>query len=328
MSAAVATMSASHAMLPPLAIPTKSRSQSRSDAIAMYPTSPLGVFPPPAPPARRSLRDRCGVSLTLEIDAPFKTGKMPGPWSPKGHLQPHRSNLPRRRANPAKPRFANFQDVKTPIFETPKPKAAEPTPAPAPAPLPTPLQPPKANDPHLQAIIPSVYVAFGQDTDRSYEEGFTHIVDICYASGVAFTGGSAERRWEGRVQRLRLVLPETARKWEGRAALELSGPQLRAARDFIAEGLPQSLAALPDQDTVRVLVTAPAGRPTDAMCVLGCYLAFVAGRDAESILRCIDEEESILSVWKGEVSGDEIERIEKIARAWSWLSAVAPGHAS
>ncbi len=326
------------ATLPSFAILTKSRSHSstRADAIAMYPTSPIGVFPPPAPKARHSLRDRCGISLTLEIEAPFKPTKVPGPWSPKGHLQPHRSNLPRRR-NP-KPCFASYQDVKPTVTVQPLKPAVAPAPAaalPFPAPQ-TPQQPHKASEPHLQAIIPAVWVAFGQEAEakgakRPYEEGFTHIVEICYAHGsVAFTGGSAERRWEadsgrgmGGVQRLRLVLPEHARKWEGRAALALTNPQLRAARDFIAEGLPQSLAVLPEQGAVRVLVTAPAGRPTDAMCVLGCYLAFVAGRDAESILQCIDEEESILSVWKGEVSGDEIERIEKMARAWSCLSAVA-----
>ncbi|KAI0752816.1 hypothetical protein C8Q80DRAFT_1267302 [Daedaleopsis nitida] len=314
-----------HAALPPLALAASGRSKSRSDAIAMYPTSPLGVFPPPAPSVRRPLRDRCGFDLTLQIEAPYKSGTKPlGVWSPKGHLQPHR--LPRRR-NP-KPCFANFKDVKTPTFEQPKQPALAPAPAaPAPA-LPTPLSPPKCDDPQLQAIIPAVWVAFNQANGGAYEEGFTHIVEICYAKGVAFTGGSAERRWEGRVQRIRLVLPESARKWEGRAALALNGPQLRAARDFIAEALPESVASQPDQTAVKVLVSTPAGRPTDAMCVLGCYLAFVAGKDAESILQCIDDEESIASVWKGEVSGDEMERIEKIARAWSWLSAVGPGRRS
>ncbi|RPD57842.1 hypothetical protein L226DRAFT_540189 [Lentinus tigrinus ALCF2SS1-7] len=327
-------MSAATTGLPPLVIPTMSRTRSKSrvDAITMYPTSPLGVFPPPgpAPLIRRSLRDRCGVNLTLEIDAPFKSlrvSHVQGPWSPKGHIQPHRTNLPRRR-NP-KPCFANFKDVKVEFPKPPTPKAQTPIPpavapvafvAPVPADIPTPLQPPKADETHLQPIIPALWVAFGQALNRSYEEGFTHIVDICYAD---VAKGTSERVWEDRVQRLKLTLPEAARKWEGRAALALTDAQLRTARDFIAECLPQSIAALPDQTDVRVLVATPPGRPTDAMCVLGCYLAFVAGRDVETVLQCIDEEDCILSAWKGEVSGEEMERIEKIARGWSWLSAVA-----
>ncbi|KAI0701007.1 hypothetical protein C8T65DRAFT_279215 [Cerioporus squamosus] len=312
-------------VLPPLVIPTMARTKSKSrvDAITMYPTSPLGVFPPPAPVIRRSLRDRCGVSLTLEIEAPFKSLRVQGPWSPKNNTQPHRTNLPRRR-NP-KPCFANFKDVSV---EFPKPRTPKAAPAPAPvtipvpapADIPTPLQPPKAHETHMQPVIPALWVAFGQPHDRSYEAGFTHIVDICYSD--AATGGSSEQLWEGRVQRLKLVLPEAARKWEGRAALALTDAQLRTARDFMAQGLPQAVASLPDQTDVRVLVTTPPGRPTDAMCVLGCYLAFVAGRDVDTVLRCIDEEECILSAWKGEVSGEETERIEKIARAWSWLSTV------
>ena len=316
--------------LPPLVIPTMSRtlSKSRPDA---YPTSPLGVFPPPgpAPVIRRSLRDRCGVSLTLEIEAPFKSLRLShaqGPWSPKGHTQPHRNNLPRRR-NP-KPCFTNFKDVHVEFPKPPTPKAQTPIPAaasvqfvaPVPADIPTPLQPPKADETHMQPIIPALWVAFSQAVDRSYEEGFTHIVDICYGSNAK---GTSERIWEGRVQRLKLTLPESARKCEGRAGLALTDAQLRTARDFIAECLPQSIAALPDQTDIRVLVTTPPGRPTDAMCVLGCYLAFVAGREVDTVLRCIDEEDCILSAWKGEVSGEETERIEKIARGWSWLSTIA-----
>ena len=99
--------------------------------------------------------------------------------------------------------------------------------------------------------------------------------------------------------------------------------QLGAARDFIGECLPKELAALPEQESVRVLVTTPPGQPTDAMCVVGCYLGFAAGLGVEEILRCVDEEECILSVWKGEVSGEEVERIEEVARGWSWLTAAA-----
>ncbi|KAI0327905.1 hypothetical protein GY45DRAFT_1222866, partial [Cubamyces sp. BRFM 1775] len=277
--------------------------KSRSDAITLYPSSPLKVFPPPAPVIRRPLRERCGVSLTLHIDAPFKPAKVPGPWSPKGHLQPHRNHLPRRR-NP-KPCFATFHEKSA---STPTPYA---------------FNPPKAEEPRLQAIIPALWVAFARsDTDRAHEAGFSHVVEICYASTTtAYDAGSSERYWDGdaKVQRLRLALPEPARSNQ---RLALSDAQLRAARDFIAECLPRDVAALPEQSAVRVLVTVPQGRPTDAMCLVGCYLAFVAEQSAEAILRCIDEEESVESVWKGEVSGDEAERIDRVARSWSWLSSV------
>ncbi|KAI9059907.1 hypothetical protein FKP32DRAFT_1097413 [Trametes sanguinea] len=311
--------------LPALVIPSKSR--SRSEQIALYPSSPLKVFPPPAPAIRRPLRERCGVSLTLHIDAPamgFKPAKVPGPWSPKGHIQPHRSHLPRRR-NP-KACFAKFHDKHAPAVVPDHPAVRTPSPKLSPA-GPAPdysFDPPKAEEP--QAIIPALWVAFARENekDRACADGFTHVVEICYADPTAaYDAGSSERLWDGKAQRLRLALPESARKPSGRAGLALSDPQLRAGRDFIAECLPKSIAALPEQTDVRVLVVVPQGRPTDAMCLLGCYLAFVAGQSAEAILRAIDEEESILSVWKGEVSGEEMERIEKIAKSWSWLSAIA-----
>ncbi|KAI8971017.1 hypothetical protein BD414DRAFT_510615 [Trametes punicea] len=330
-TAAATTATATTRTLPTLRIPSK----SRSDVIALYPTSPLKVFPPPAPSIRRPLRERCGVSLTLHIETPAltstcKPAKVPGPWSPKGHIQPHRNHLPRRR-NP-KPCFAGFQEKHAPAAAAPTTEQ-RPKPAPAlasvPGPVPEPatsytFDPPKAEEPRLQAIIPALWVAFARRDDRSYEAGFSHVVEICYASPTspAHDSGTCERLWDGRAQRLRLALPVSARTQSGRAALALSDAQLRAARDFVAECLPKSVAALPEQTAVRVLVTVPQARPTEAMCLVGCYLAFVAGQSAEAILRCIDEEESILSVWKGEVSGDEMERIERIARSWSWLSTL------
>ncbi|KAI0645070.1 hypothetical protein C8Q79DRAFT_749794 [Trametes meyenii] len=320
MSATIATAPT----ITPLAIPSK----SRPDAISTYPSSPLKVFPPPAPTIRRPLRERCGITLTLHIDTPslsFKPSKVPGPWSPKGHIQPHRNHLPRRR-NP-KPCFVSVQEKQAPAVaehrkRAPSPAAeTQPAPTAAPAADTTPAYAfnPPTEEPRLQAIIPALWVAFAHDTDRSYEDGFTHIVEISYDGAP----GSSERSWDSKAQRLHLALPKPARKPEGRAALALGDAQLRAARDFVAECLPQSIASLPEQSSVRVLIVTPQGRPTDAMCVVGCYLAFVAGQSADAILRCIDEEDSVLSAWKGEVSGDETDRIEKIARSWSWLSAVA-----
>ena len=62
------------------------------------------------------------------------------------------------------------------------------------------------------------------------------------------------------------------------------------------------------------MIATPFGRPTDAMCVAGCYLAFISKKTVEDVLRYIDEEEDFLSVWKGEVSENEVERTEQVAR--------------
>ena len=347
--------------LTPLAIPTR----TRSAGMIVYPTTPLSVFPPPPPPVllptQMHNRMGAGVGLTLQIDSPFKPPA--GPWSPKGHIQPHRSHLPRRR-NP-KPCFQNFYATAETAAQKPKSTPAptrtpkvERVSAPAPtststsiysptAPIPTPC-PPKADEPHLQEIIPALWVAFSDSTPplssnsstststtsahEIQEAGFTHIVEIAHSAGEPSAAGSIERRWDvtRQAQRLRLVLPASAREQPqktGRAALALTDAQLCAARDFVGECLPGELAAaaLPDseQGAVRVLVTAPPGRPTDVMCVVGCYLGFAARRGVEEVLRCVDEEEAVLSVWKGEVSGEEVERIEEIARGWSWLTAAA-----
>jgi len=58
------------------------------------------------------------------------------------------------------------------------------------------------------------------------------------------------------------------------------------------------------------------------MCAAGCYLAFTSGRGVQEILRIVDDEEDMLSIWKAEVSEDEVESVEKIAKNWSWISQV------
>ena len=340
--------------MPPLALPLKITSIVHPDK---YPSSPLQVFPPPMPGARRTLRERCGVTLSLAVEYPF------GPNHKGGHTQPHRTHLPRlARRRSHKPRLpacdsSFFDGIAQPStfrvgvpFPTHSPISALKRRALAAVPA-TPAilsalqpQPPKLSEPHLQAIIPGVWVVF-DGAARAAEEGFSHVVEVFYddashdtpeasdaplaspcagPSSPSSAPKPAETRFDGATQRLRLALPGTARAYHGRAALALTDAQLRAARDFMAERLPPQLAEDPDQTAVRVLVSVPAGRPTDAMCVVGAYLAFVAGQHVEEVLRCVDDEESVLSVWKGEVSGDEVERVEKIARAWSWLSATVP----
>ena len=79
---------------------------------------------------------------------------------------------------------------------------------------------------------------------------------------------------------------------------------------------------LPEKQAVRVLISTPQRRPTDAMSVLGCYLAFASKKSVDIALRCIDDEPDFLSIWKGEVSEDELARAERVARMRSWLSGI------
>ncbi len=190
-------------------------------------------------------------------------------------------------------------------------------------------------DSSLQELIPGLYIAFsdyedspiqhGNQPGHSQEKPYTHIVNITRPTHDVDENfkGSAHESYDHSVRSLQLVLPSSAvaRMKDGqRAGLGLTELQLRVARDFLAAALPQSLASSENQSSVRVLVTAPFARPTDAMCAAACYLAFTSGQSVETILRFVDEEEDFLSVWKGEVSEDEVEKTERVARGVEWVS--------
>ncbi|KAH9949309.1 hypothetical protein B0H21DRAFT_729575 [Amylocystis lapponica] len=290
--------------------------------IELYPSSPLRQFPPPLTPVHtmRPLRERCGFNL--QIKTSFSHSATPAPWSPKGHghLQPHRNHLPRRR----KTKRITFYDD-----ESASPPQPTPAPAPVPPLVPAPVPVPAPEEQrHLQEVVPGLFFAFHTPADttsnRALEAGYTHLVDVCLPTGPdAPFAGASEQAFEGTVHRLRLVLPAAAlAPAGGRAGLALTDAQLRTARDFLAQALPYGTAAARGAAGVRVLLTTPPHRPTDAMAIAGCYLAFASGKGAETVLRYVDEEESFLSVWKGEVSGEEMERVERVARMWSWLSGI------
>jgi len=289
--------------------------------VDVYPTSPMASFPPPAPVNSRSLKERCGVTLSISTTNNPLTKNVIKVLSPKGHTQPHRNNLPRRR----KPKkcFQNFNpgDDDPTVDMKPKPVASPIIEAPAPPPAP--LQS------HLQELIPGLSIAFASgSTDESLPQSHTdkpysHIVNIIYSvEEDGSDAGTSQQTYRNGAQRLSLVLPGSAKTCAGRPGLGLSDAHLRVVRDFLAEALPRELAEQSIYSSVRILVSTPHGRPTDAMCIVGCYLSFLSGKDAETVLRYVDQEEDFLSIWKGEVSEDELERVEKIARAWSWLSQV------
>jgi len=307
-------------MLPSITIPLSAPSSQATH----YPTSPLMTLHRPQPPTHSRLRERCGFSLRITTSPPIP-GTC-GPRSPRVHVHPHRNNLPRRRPGQRK-RIVFHEDLSPAAAAEAKPHV------PSTAADPIPENPLPPADKCLQELVPGLSVAFalGDDAEarRALEDGYSHVVEICYspAGPRECAGGSAEEIREEKAQRLRLVLPSSVRASDpGRAALALSDMQLRASRDFLAQALPYTLAERPDAGGVRILITTPIGRPTDAMSVMGCYLSFVSRKSVERVLRFIDEEEDFLSVWKGEVSGDEAERAETIARSWSWLSAIAVKH--
>ncbi|KAI0343589.1 hypothetical protein BDW22DRAFT_1186151 [Trametopsis cervina] len=343
-------------------------------SMEFYPTSPLQIFPPPMP-SRQSLRSRCGVTMRLQLTTNVMGA---GGWSTKGHVQPHRHNLPRRR-NPK--RVVLHEDV---IVEVPEKKVAPAVEKPkveseakvAPLqhsqpqrnnlprrrrvnrmvvhdteddvaqvatikpvservathkktqavtsypPIEVPYVPTiPTNDAHLQILIPGVAVTFGDNIrpeqlpGDSSEEPYTHVVHIHQNH----TDEPASRReTQGKTQIMHLHVSSSANAGTTRAGLALTDAQLRAARDFMAEALPH-----PETPKgVSILVLGPHGRPTDIMCVAACYLAFVSGKSTEEVLLFIDAEEEYLSAWKGEVTEDESEKVEQIARAWSWLSNI------
>ncbi|KAH9833978.1 uncharacterized protein C8Q71DRAFT_154935 [Rhodofomes roseus] len=309
-------MAATAIQIPRLTIPAAGPS-----TIGIYPTSPLAQFPPPVPVLRTPLRERCGFTAELSLTIKTSFGQQQacsGSWSPKGHIQPHRSHLPRRRK----------AQIKRIVFYDDEPEQTQP-PAPAPGAF---VPPPKpADEPCLQEAVPGLFVAFKTESTHPHDASYTHIIDVCYPLP-GYDAGATEQAYqpEGRVHRLRLVLPEASKEPPVRAGLALTEAQLRAARDFLAQALPygsaaqQSVATRPaaDKQATRVLISTPPRRPTDAMSIVGCYLAFASRKSVDTALRCIDDEPEFLSVWKGEVSEDEVARVERVARMWSWLSGI------
>ena len=156
--------------------------------MAKYPSSPHSIFLPPGPVhiIRHSLRDHCAVSLTLENEKPSKSLRLSHAqdwWSPEEHTQPHRNSLPgRRNPKPLLPHELQAHPCRVPqapdasdaephialqfVAHVPADIRGMPLDGPPPPPPPTFLQPPKADNTHVQGIIPGLWVVFGQAFDR------------------------------------------------------------------------------------------------------------------------------------------------------------------
>ncbi|KAK7691945.1 hypothetical protein QCA50_005350 [Cerrena zonata] len=288
-----------------------------------YPTSPIISSPQASPIPPRPLRERCGVNMSLRLTTTISP--VLGPWSPKAYTQPHRVSLPRRR-KVTKRYFANIEKDDDETLVEKNETVIDLTEKS------TPVFPgaPKEQDSHIQELIPGLFVAFSEGDPNapqpgdSIEKPYSHVVNIAYPpTSEEEHKGSCNKFIVGYTQRLHITLPSSSRIAEGRPGLGLTDGHLRSIRDFIGEALPHSVASSTEESNIRVLITTPFGRPTDAMCAAGCYLAFVSGQRVESVLSYIDEEEEFLSIWKAEVSGDEMERAQKIAKAWSYLTQIA-----
>ncbi|KAI0785739.1 hypothetical protein C8Q75DRAFT_774364 [Abortiporus biennis] len=310
-------------------------------SMEIYPASPITNFPPPVVSTTQTLRERCGFNANLRITTGFNSSQTL--WSPKLQTQPHKSNLPRRR-NPKK-RIVFEVQTPTPKFEEPPQIHTEPE-----VTLTVPFDnslnaafdaahtvPKPEDSDHLQELIPGLHIAFSDgssDTELSghtVEKPYTHVVNICYPKDVgdSFIGTTDEHYdLSSRVRKLTIILPASAPvavAGTPRAGLGLSDSQLRVVRDFLAQALPHFLASQANQSVANVLITTPHRRPTDVMAAAGCYLAFSSGKSVNTVLGYVDEEEDFLSIWKAEVSEDEMERAENIARGWSWVPGTVAG---
>lgn len=176
---------------------------------------------------------------------------------------------------------------------------------------------------HLQAMVPDLYVAFA-DADQvdmlCWEAAipFTHVVRIEPVEDPAKSGSRNEETMNGvcRAQELTLRCPRQKRSVDHTV---LSVSQLIAARDYLSLIMPYSSFSVPNLKirppcfNVKVLVVAPADRAVDVISVVTSYLAFSSGYHAEAVMQCIDEEVHD-EVWKGGISREGLDFVERIAR--------------
>lgn len=184
----------------------------------------------------------------------------------------------------------------------------------------------------LHELLPDLYVSFHTGNHLPAEvvtedgAAFTHIIKITHATskrqaGVVDVGRDIRRG----LYTLILVVPAFAPWRHERRRVQSAGErnttllteyQLLASRDFLSLALPYYSKMHPSDvlegpigsaDRVRVLVTAPAGdgAATDIMSVAACYITFVSGESAQTVLECIDREEEVPAVWQDVIGEGE-----------------------
>ncbi|KAG2338275.1 hypothetical protein BDR05DRAFT_969347, partial [Suillus weaverae] len=144
---------------------------------------------------------------------------------------------------------------------------------------------------------------------------FSHVLRIEPVEDIAASGSRSEEMMEGvlRTQKLTLKCPRQGRSWGYTA---LSASQLLAARDYLSLIMPYSSCVVPKhppRSKVQLLIVAPADRAVDVISVVVCYLAFASGYHADTVMQCIGEEKYD-EVWKGGISQEGLDFVERIAR--------------
>lgn len=179
----------------------------------------------------------------------------------------------------------------------------------------------------LHELLPYLFLSFHNGnhlpTQVVTDDGaaFTHIIKIAHETSKKEAGVvNIETDNKRGLHILILVVPTSAprRRAPGGRRVRTTGErnitllteyQLLAARDFLSLSLPYYSEARPNEllegpvhsaDRVRVLVTAPTGggAAADIMSVAACYITFVSGVSAQTVLECIDKEEGVSDVWK------------------------------
>ncbi|KAG0701172.1 hypothetical protein DFH29DRAFT_852912 [Suillus ampliporus] len=174
---------------------------------------------------------------------------------------------------------------------------------------------------HLQEIVEGLYVAFADahEVDTLCAEAgvpFSHILRIEPVEDVAASDSRSEETMDGvfGAQKLTLKCPAQG---NGAGFTALNASQLLAARDYLSLIMPYSNRPVPKIHppcfNVQLLVVAPAGRVVDVMSVVVCYLAFSSRHHAETVMQLIGEEEYD-EVWKGGISQEGLDFVERIAR--------------
>jgi hypothetical protein len=185
----------------------------------------------------------------------------------------------------------------------------------------------------LHELLPYLFVSFHTGnhlpTEVVTDDGaaFTHIVKITHQTSKRKAGlVEVSRDVKRGLHTLILAVPTSTPRRHGRRRVRTTGErnttllteyQLLAARDFLSLALPYYSETHPasevlegpigSADRVRVLVTATAGEgaAADVMSVAVCYITFVSGESAQTVLECIEKEEEVPAIWKDVIGEGE-----------------------
>jgi len=162
-------------------------------------------------------------------------------------------------------------------------------------------------------IGPDIFVAFHEETDDKVfivEGGrkYTHVITISLAPVAGAQEMSTDLSDGSCVHALHLSVrcpAEDASIRVRRAGLGLSVDQLKSTSVFLSN-------AFSSMSSPTVLITCLRGRQTDVISVIATHLSRSLEEDVTEILKVIDLIDDLSSVWKGEVSEDEVRVIQSV----------------